>query len=184
MKKFTSKKQKIGQKGEQLAEMFLVKQGFAILDRNYSSRFGEIDLIARKDNKLHFFEIKTITVSHETQNNEMNLSRNTHNVPRETNINISNDVPRETKYDQKLDNLGIKKIVSRETFINQYRKLTNPFQNISKSKIKRSLKTIDLYMSFKGISPETKWQFDGIGVFLNDLNGEATFEHLHNLSII
>ena len=65
-KKFTSPTQKIGEIGENIAEKFLVKHGFEILDRNYTKKWGEIDIIAEKANKLYFIEVKS--VSRETLN--------------------------------------------------------------------------------------------------------------------
>lgn len=64
MKKFTSTKQKLGQIGETLAVMFLVKRGFAVIERNYTKPYGEIDIVACKDGLWHFVEVKT--VSYET----------------------------------------------------------------------------------------------------------------------
>ena len=52
----------IGKIGENLATTFLMKQGFAILERNYRVKVGEIDIIAQKDNTLHFVEVKSIKV--------------------------------------------------------------------------------------------------------------------------
>ncbi|MCC7004514.1 YraN family protein [Candidatus Nomurabacteria bacterium] len=63
MKHFTSDSQKIGEIGENLACEFLVKQGFKIVERNYTRKWGEIDIIALKDKILHFIEVKTITVA-------------------------------------------------------------------------------------------------------------------------
>ncbi len=40
--------------GEDKACKFLKKQGFEILKRNFHSKFGEIDIIAKKDEILHF----------------------------------------------------------------------------------------------------------------------------------
>ncbi|TSC77995.1 MAG: putative endonuclease [Parcubacteria group bacterium Gr01-1014_24] len=60
-KVFTSEKQKIGEIGENIAVKFLVKQGFSILDRNYTKKWGEIDIIAEKDNKLYFIEVKSVS---------------------------------------------------------------------------------------------------------------------------
>lgn len=52
----------IGKYGEQLAKNFLIKKGFKILELNYRySRLAEIDIIAKKDNKIHFIEVKTRT---------------------------------------------------------------------------------------------------------------------------
>ena len=48
----------IGILGERQAEKFLKKLGYKIIDRNFSSRFGEIDLIAQDNNYLVFIEVK------------------------------------------------------------------------------------------------------------------------------
>lgn len=53
-----SKKQ-TGDAGEEYCAKHLKKSGFKILDRNYRKPFGEIDIIAVKDNVLCFVEVKT-----------------------------------------------------------------------------------------------------------------------------
>ena len=58
-------KKKIGALGENMACRFLVKHGFRILDRNYSKKWGEIDIVAEKDKIFRFIEVKSI-VSYET----------------------------------------------------------------------------------------------------------------------
>ena len=63
---FTSETQKIGEIGENIAVKFLVKHGFSIIDRNYTKKWGEIDIVAEKGNKLYFIEVKS--VSRETLN--------------------------------------------------------------------------------------------------------------------
>ncbi len=45
--------------GENLALKHLKNKGFKFIDRNYSCRFGEIDLIMRERNTLVFVEVKT-----------------------------------------------------------------------------------------------------------------------------
>ncbi len=69
---FTSEKQKIGEVGENIAVKFLVKHGFAILDRNYTKKWGEIDIVAEKENKIYFVEVKSVSrdnVTRETSDN-------------------------------------------------------------------------------------------------------------------
>ena len=62
-----SQKRKFGDIGEKEAEEFLVKSGYKILDRNYRVKnIGEIDLVAEKNNKLIFIEVKTRDAKHET----------------------------------------------------------------------------------------------------------------------
>ena len=52
----------IGKIGENITKTFLMKHGFSIIEANYCTKFGEIDIIARKDKKLHFIEVKSIKV--------------------------------------------------------------------------------------------------------------------------
>lgn len=48
-----------GVTGEHMAEKFLLSRKFKILEKNFISPFGEIDLIARDKNFLVFVEVKT-----------------------------------------------------------------------------------------------------------------------------
>ena len=50
---------KLGNLAEDKAVNFLLNDNFKILDRNFYSRFGEIDIIALKDDVLHFVEVKS-----------------------------------------------------------------------------------------------------------------------------
>ncbi|WP_394896049.1 YraN family protein, partial [Clostridium baratii] len=38
----------IGNYGEDLASSYLINKGYKIIDRNFSNRFGEIDIICSK----------------------------------------------------------------------------------------------------------------------------------------
>lgn len=51
-------KRKVGQEGEDLAVKFLKKRGYRILCRNFFTRQGEIDIIARDKKGLVFVEVK------------------------------------------------------------------------------------------------------------------------------
>ena len=54
-----TEKRKIGDQGEDEAAKYLVEKGYKIIERNYSCRFGEIDIIAQKNEDLVFIEVKT-----------------------------------------------------------------------------------------------------------------------------
>ena len=54
---------KLGETGELLAEAWLTKKGYNILHRNWRFKKYEIDIIATRNNKLHFLEIKTRNAS-------------------------------------------------------------------------------------------------------------------------
>jgi len=49
---------KIGLEAETKAVEYLEDIGYSICERNFHSRFGEIDIIAKQDDTLHFFEVK------------------------------------------------------------------------------------------------------------------------------
>jgi putative endonuclease len=48
-----------GKEGEDLAAAYLQKQGYHIQQRNWRTSFYELDIIAVKDNVIHFIEVKT-----------------------------------------------------------------------------------------------------------------------------
>lgn len=48
-----------GRKGEALVIDHLVKQGYTILARNFSSRMGELDIVAERDDILCFVEVRS-----------------------------------------------------------------------------------------------------------------------------
>jgi putative endonuclease len=55
MKQWNFKKGKVG---ERLAQDLLVKEGYRIIEVNFHTRFGEIDIIAAKGRFLVFIEVK------------------------------------------------------------------------------------------------------------------------------
>jgi len=61
MKTFTSINQKIGKLGEDIACKFLVKHGYCVLERNYTRKWGEIDVVTQKEGKIYFIEVKSVS---------------------------------------------------------------------------------------------------------------------------
>lgn len=55
----TQERISLGRWGEEVAESYLRKKGYKILERNYRTPVGEIDLIARDSRDLVFVEVKT-----------------------------------------------------------------------------------------------------------------------------
>ena len=50
-----------GNHGETLAATYLQQNGYTLLEKNWRFRYWEVDLIASKNKRLHFFEVKTRT---------------------------------------------------------------------------------------------------------------------------
>ncbi len=68
------KQNDVGKRGEDIATNYLLNRGYELIDRNYLKKWGEIDIITKKDGVIHFVEVKTVTretlrfVNHETGN--------------------------------------------------------------------------------------------------------------------
>ncbi len=55
----TDVRHRLGQLGEQLAAEHLLRRGFEIVERNYRTRWGELDIVAFDGRTLAFCEVKT-----------------------------------------------------------------------------------------------------------------------------
>jgi len=65
-----TEKQSIGRLGEDLAVKHLENKGFNIIERNYLKKYGEIDIIAKINDIIHFIEVKSVS-----RENNPNVSR-------------------------------------------------------------------------------------------------------------
>jgi putative endonuclease len=52
-------RQQFGRQGEELAVAHLRKKGYKLIERNYRTRAGEIDIIAKHKGRIVFIEVKT-----------------------------------------------------------------------------------------------------------------------------
>ncbi len=79
------KRNQIGAWGEEIAAGAIIRRGMTILETNYLKKWGEIDIVAREKDILHFVEVKTVSyetkprlqwaISHETWRPEDNVHR-------------------------------------------------------------------------------------------------------------
>lgn len=56
-----TQKQILGKLGEDIACKYLKSKGFSIIDRNYLKKCGEIDIIAKNKDIIHFVEVKSVS---------------------------------------------------------------------------------------------------------------------------
>ena len=55
----TAKRRK-GDIGEDIALKYLKNKGFSLITRNYLKPWGELDIVMKQGNRLHFVEVKTV----------------------------------------------------------------------------------------------------------------------------
>lgn len=60
----TDARQELGRRGEQAAVNHLIRQGFSIVERNYRTRWGELDIVAYDGKALVFCEVKARRLPH------------------------------------------------------------------------------------------------------------------------
>jgi putative endonuclease len=127
----------IGDLGESLACKYLESKGYSIVDRNYSRKCGELDIIAKDANRrLRFIEVKSKTS--------------------ELSGYLGKGVKHETS---------------------GYR----PEDNVNPAKIRKLVRISQVYLQEKYITPETKWQFDVIVVYLDKVTKRAHIRYLENV---
>ncbi len=56
MKKFN---RQIGGSGEEVAARYLAARGYKVLARNYSTKWGELDLVVKMNDRIVFVEVKS-----------------------------------------------------------------------------------------------------------------------------
>ncbi|WP_297889701.1 YraN family protein, partial [Sulfurihydrogenibium sp.] len=64
-------KRSLGKEKEDIAANYLKEKGYEILERNFYTKYGEIDIIAYKDDTIVIVEVKD-TTPQEKQINEVN----------------------------------------------------------------------------------------------------------------
>lgn len=69
-------KKKLGLQGEEKAIRYLIEKGYTVVARNWQKSFGELDIVASKDNFLVFIEVKTLPNGNaETLAKELSLTK-------------------------------------------------------------------------------------------------------------
>ena len=67
----TDPRRTLGAQGEELAARHLEARGLEVVERNYRTRYGELDIVARDPRFLVFCEVKTRIVRDETPSGDV-----------------------------------------------------------------------------------------------------------------
>ena len=149
-KKFSkepTEKQKTGQMGEDLACQYLEKSGYKVIDRNYLKKWGEIDIVTKKDKKIHFVEVKTVS------------------------RDLSSDVIRETPEVEHPSSTALADYGTRSSLRGKQNDSYRPEDNLHPWKLKRLGRAIQSYLLEKDISDDIDWQFDVVIVYIDKDKG-------------
>jgi Holliday junction resolvase-like predicted endonuclease len=157
-----SERQKVGQLGEDLVEMFLVKRGHAVLDRNFRRPWGELDIVTLRKGTVHFIEVKALarSVSDETKLSFQNSRR-----AREGKVSSETSQQRAEAY--------VRSRVQKDVF--------RPEESIGPEKVKRLGRIIRTYLREKYVSSETPWQFDVATVLIDEETKRAKINLVEEL---
>ena len=146
-----TKKQEVGKLGEDIACKYLKKHEHEIIERNFWKKFGEIDIVAKKEGILHFVEVKSVS----------------------RDLDISSVVSCGTS---NRSGLGGGRYFGRGNN-DEYR----PEDNLHAHKLKRLGRAIEAYLSERKISHETDWQIDAITVLVDQKKRIGRVEMLENI---
>lgn len=153
-------KQKVGNLGEKIAAKYLENKGYLILERNFQTKIGELDIVAFQPNKEILFRIRKGIGKYlyGAKENDLKLLIKTEILKRNGLL-----VFIEVK-SGKID-------VSRETFV-------RPEEHIDYWKRRHLIKTAQNYLAYRGLPLDINWQIDVIAVEMNKDSHKANLRHI------
>jgi Holliday junction resolvase-like predicted endonuclease len=183
-----TEKRKTGDLGEDVAVMFLMKQGFSIIERNYLRKWGEIDIIAKKAGKLYFVEVKTVScgtrddVTRETAQSKLREIFYEMFLTGARGFTIKEVIPASANHPSPEATAGQGALVGKhETRSNRHSDSFRPEDNLHTRKLQRLRRTIQTYLAEKGIGEESDWQFDAMCVYLDEKGKYAEVECIKDI---
>lgn len=166
MKEKYSEKRRLGNLAEDICEVFLVKAGYKILNRNYLKKWGELDIVAKKNGIVRFIEVKAQStgvtremVSHETGNIVSRWFSRKRFTPQSFKINVSRESDEDIGDDIR------------------YR----PEENVHAGKQKRMVRAIQSYIAEDKIGEDDEWEIDIMTVGFDFSQKTAIIKHIQNV---
>lgn len=162
-----SPSRRFGNLAEDFACMFLVKNGYSIVDRNYLKKWGELDIVAKKGATFHFIEVKS-SLSRENVTHETLVSSNSI---------VKNIVSRIFSQNSftKLNDFEI--IISRESESGNF----NPSERVGWQKQQRMMRTIETYILEREVPDDQEWQIDVMTVKIDFSHKKCIIQHIEDV---
>ncbi|MBD5213241.1 MAG: YraN family protein [Bacteroidales bacterium] len=90
---------RLGQWGENIATEHLIREGYAIVERNWRMEHFEIDIIATKGPRIIFVEVKTRTSADYDPLEAVDTRKKTRMIASANAYILSRNLPHEVQYD-------------------------------------------------------------------------------------
>ncbi|MGN6628068.1 MAG: YraN family protein [Tepidisphaeraceae bacterium] len=78
----------LGERGENVAAKFLTNAGYKILQRNFRTKVGEVDIVARQGRTLVFVEVKTRVDEHVRPEDQVDATKQ-HQITKAADVYLS-----------------------------------------------------------------------------------------------
>ena len=164
-----SKKRKFGDLGEKIAEQYLLKNGYFILEKNFQTKMGELDIIAFKPQNKILHNVNKEIGKFFADNREIGKN-NRENL-------INKEIIRKNGLiifvEVKSSVMNNDQNVSRETF-NKIR----PEENVHFKKQRHLIKSAQNYLAYKQFPSDINWQIDVIAVDIDKISRKANLRHI------
>lgn len=152
----------VGRVGEDIACKYLQNKGYQIIERNFRRKWGEIDIVCRK-NFIHNSQFYP-QVFHKTL--AQRLLEGVKNVLWVTK-NCSTDI----KKGERIVFVEVKALKSESL---------NPEDNVTPAKQRKLIRTCELYMTSKRFDVDTDWQIDVVAIKIDPATKKASVNHIEN----
>lgn len=157
-----TKKRKFGDLGENIAEQYLIKKGYLILERNFRVRLGELDIIALKtENREKIKCIGKLLGNRERGNNEEIMGN------REIRKKILSKNANLVFVEVKSGKLKKKR--------NDY---LRPEEHLDFRKKWLLIRSAQIYLAYKKLPLDINWQIDVIAVEIDKDDQKANLRHI------
>ena len=186
-----SKKRKFGDLGEKIAEQYLLKNGYFILERNFQTKTGELDIIAFRPQNKVLYNVNREIGKFFTNNREighayrqaMPTGRPCLPAGRQAGKNnrenlMNKEIIRKNGLivfvEVKSSLMSGDQNVSRETFSSKIR----PEDNVHFKKQRHLIKSAQNYLAYKQFPLDINWQIDVIAIDIDEISHKANLRHI------
>lgn len=171
-----TEKRQFGNLGEKIAEGYLIKRGYLILERNFRTKLGELDIIALKLGNREILDRIRKFLNNNGEMGKWNKEIENKIVNKNAKlvfVEVKSGMRREN------DNVSPRPFcekggVSRETFNKDMR----PEEHVDYWKQKHLIRAAQSYLAYRKLPLDINWQIDVVAVDIDKINKRAKLRHI------